>query len=224
MGRWATSLAMWMAGRWWASAAATVLRWMLVAMVMFVLDPDLLRSVSDPALGGFGHRSWVLALQTRWLEGFRGNLLAGVAATPMAVPLGVAFLVGGFGEELLSSTPPRSSGENLRPPCPFLKALLGGCSSGGGSGGGSASTHAFWSASSWRLRRRRRRSSGGATADGRGIVGSLRHQARGAQGETSDLGLPDRMMMAFYRFPFWGHRFGASAGWRDGGAVLHLTH
>lgn len=126
VGRWATSLAMWMAGRWWASAAATVLRWMLVAMVMFVLDPDLLRSVSDPALGGFGHRSWVLALQTRWLEGFRGNLLAGVAATPMAVPLGVAFLVGGFGEELLSSTPPRSSGENLRPPCSKQRRHQGG--------------------------------------------------------------------------------------------------
>ena len=90
--------------------------WMLMAMVMFVLDPDLLRSVADPALGGFGHRSWVLALQIRWLEGFRGNLLAGVAATPMAVPLGVASLVGGFGEDLLPSTPPRSSGENLRPP------------------------------------------------------------------------------------------------------------
>ena len=46
--------------------------------------------------------------------------------------------------------------------------------------------------------------SGGATADGRGIVGSLRHQVRGAQGETPDLGLPDRMTMALYRFPFWG--------------------
>ena len=32
------------------------------------------------------------------------------------------------------------------------------------------------------------------------------------------------MMMAFYHFPFWGHRLGASAGWRDGGAVFHLTH
>lgn len=124
--RWATSLAMWMAGRWWASAAATVLRWMLVAMVMFVLDPDLLRSAADPALGGFGHRSWVLALQIRWLEGFRGNLLAGVAATPMAVPLGVASLVGGFGEDLLPSTPPRSSGENLRPPCSKQRRHHGG--------------------------------------------------------------------------------------------------
>ena len=128
------------------------------------------------------------------------------------------------GAQVKTSDPPVPSDDDTTVACSFLKALLGGCSSGGGSGGGSVSTHAFWSASSWRLRRRRRRSSGGATADGRGIVGSLRHQARGAQGETPDLGLPDRMMMAFYRFPFWGHRFGASAGWRDGGAVLHLTH
>ena len=41
---------------------------------------------------------------------------------------------------------------------------------------------------------------------------SLRHQARDAPGETLDLGLPDRTMMAFYRFPSWGHRFGVSAG------------
>ena len=41
---------------------------------------------------------------------------------------------------------------------------------------------------------------------------SLRHQARDAPGETLDLGLPDRTMMAFYRFPSWGHRFGASDG------------
>jgi hypothetical protein len=53
---------------------------------------------------------------------------------------------------------------------------------------------------------------------------SLRHQARDAPGKTLDLGFLDRTMMAFYRFPSWGHRFGASAGWRDGGAVLHLTH
>ena len=53
---------------------------------------------------------------------------------------------------------------------------------------------------------------------------SLRHQARDAPGETLDLGLPDRTMMAFYRFPSWGPRFGVSAGWGDGGAVLHLTH
>ena len=114
------------AGRWWASAAATVPRSMMVAMVMFVLDPDLLRSAADPALGGFGHHSWVLALQIRWLEGFRGNLLAGVAATPMAMPLGVASLVGGFGEDLLPSTPPRSSGENLRPPCSKRRRHHGG--------------------------------------------------------------------------------------------------
>ena len=30
---------------------------------------------------------------------------------------------------------------------------------------------------------------------------SLRHQARDALGETLDLGLLDRTMMAFYRFP-----------------------
>ena len=42
---------------------------------------------------------------------------------------------------------------------------------------------------------------------------SLRHQARDAPGETLDLGLPDRTMMAFYRFPSWRHRFGVSAGW-----------
>ena len=94
---------------------------------------------------------------------------------------------------------PVASDDDTTVACSFLKVLLGGCSSGGGRGGGSVSTHAFW-----RLQRRRRRSSGGATADGRGIVGSLRHQVRGAQGETPYLGLPDRMMMAFYRLPFWG--------------------
>ena len=41
---------------------------------------------------------------------------------------------------------------------------------------------------------------------------SLHHQARDAPGETLDLGHPDRMMMVFYRFPSWGHRFGASDG------------
>ena len=41
---------------------------------------------------------------------------------------------------------------------------------------------------------------------------SLRHQARDALWETLHLGLSDRTMMAFYRFPFWGHRFGVSAG------------
>ena len=123
------------------------------------------------------------------------------------------------GAQVKTSDLPVASDDDTTVACSFLKVLLGGCSSGGGRGGGSVSTHAFW-----RLQRRRRRSSGGATADGRGIVDSLRHQARGAQGETLDLGIPDRMRMAFYRFPFWGHRFGASAGWRDGGAVLHLTH
>ncbi len=39
---------------------------------------------------------------------------------------------------------------------------------------------------------------------------SLRHQARDAPGETLNLGLPDRTMMVFYRFPSWGRRFGAS--------------
>ena len=53
---------------------------------------------------------------------------------------------------------------------------------------------------------------------------SLRHQARDAPGETLDLGLPDRTMMAFYHFPSPGHRFGVSVGWADSGAVLHLTH
>ena len=68
----------------------------------------------------------------------------------------------------------------------------------------------------------------GGVFDGVSLLGhhhcSLRHQARDAPGETLDLGLPDRTMMAFYRFPSWGHRFGVSAGWGDGGAVLHLTH
>ena len=41
---------------------------------------------------------------------------------------------------------------------------------------------------------------------------SLRHQAPDAPGETLDLGLPDRTMMAFDRFPSWGHHFGASDG------------
>ena len=42
---------------------------------------------------------------------------------------------------------------------------------------------------------------------------SLRHQAWDALGETLDLGLLDRMMMTFYRFPSWGHHFGTSDGW-----------
>ena len=41
---------------------------------------------------------------------------------------------------------------------------------------------------------------------------SLRHQAWDALGETLDLGLLNRMMMTFYRFPSWGHHFGASDG------------
>ena len=41
----------------------------------------------------------------------------------------------------------------------------------------------------------------------------LLHQARAAPRKTLDPGLPDRTMMAFYRFPYWGHRFGASDGW-----------
>ena len=53
---------------------------------------------------------------------------------------------------------------------------------------------------------------------------SLRHQAWDTPGETLHLGLPDRMMMAFYRFPSWGRRFEVSDGWGDGGAVFHLTH
>ena len=36
---------------------------------------------------------------------------------------------------------------------------------------------------------------------------SLRHQAQDAPGETLDLGLLDRTMMAFCCFPSWGHRF-----------------
>ena len=36
---------------------------------------------------------------------------------------------------------------------------------------------------------------------------SLRHQARDAPGATPDLGLSDRTMMAFYRFPSWGASF-----------------
>ena len=154
--RWATSLAMWMVGRWWASAAATVLRWMLVAMVI---------SGGWKGSGGISWPAWrPLRWQCLWV------LLPSLEASERT-----SFLPPLPGAQVKTSDPPVPSDDDTTVACSFLKALLGGCSSGGGSGGGSVSTHAFWSASSWRLRRRRRRSSGGATADGRGIVGSLRH-------------------------------------------------
>ena len=104
--------------------------------------------------------SWVLALQIRWLEGFRGSPLAGAAATPKAAPLGVVPLVGGFGEDPLPSTPPSSSGENLRSPCSKRRRHRGGVFLPEGVAWGLLKRRwrwwrfdvdAFWPASSWRL-------------------------------------------------------------------------